>query len=210
MGYFDVNDHISASFLKSIIGKKSYGDKEKAFRIGTLAHAVLFEPDKITEQEKGTPEYYSVCQYGETFMNDPLCINIFKHPEILFEHEHYHKRNGFKVKSKSDGEIKSKSLILEYKTLSVKDETDFLTSVEHFDYDLSAAWYILVTGLDNVLIAAVSKSVKNKLFKLIIQKGDKWHQRGEMKYLAAIRKGLEGGKINERFIYDEHLINHFL
>lgn len=205
--YFGQKSWISNSFLKSVVDSRIPHNIDRIFEFGSLVHAAIFEPYLANTNDV---DYELALQMKDTFYRDKLCGNLMKYKGIRPEHEFYKYKEGLKRRCKADTWIKDLDLIVEFKGLSVTNEKGFISSLDQFDYDMGAAFYLDTTAAKRELIVAVSKKKPDKLFRFMVEKGDATYQKGRQKYLKAIIKGLEDGQIHDTHIYDYDLLNESL
>jgi len=184
--YFEV-PYISASFLKDLKGGYMPPNISEVFYFGSQFHYSILEPEKLDLSYDHLGKIYEM---RDEFFKDELCKAIILHPNFKREHEVYKTFRGIKAKCKFDGLVKELSFGFELKGLSVRTHNTFLSSIDRFDYDLSSAWYMDLSGIDNHLIVGVSK-VNFKLFKFIVKRGDHIYNRGKEKYEQCLRMYLE-------------------
>lgn len=206
--YFS-HQFVSNSELKQISDLENGTEKppnlQEIFDRGTLNHETLLLPhkaeityermlencwgeeDKIVALRK---DYQKAKEMAATVLDDELCQRIITMADFRREHEWYRIRNSFDVEGircKTDGDSRMASVVFEYKGLSVSTRDAFEASVGRFCYDQASAFYYEGTRLDHYLIAAVSKTNTRKMFKLMIDRGDKHHVVGDAKVRKAIR-----------------------
>jgi hypothetical protein len=70
---------------------------------------------------------------------------------------------------------------LDFKTLAVKKYADFIKSIDFFDYDRAAAWYMDIAKINYFWIIGISKPT-GQVFKFAIERGDEVYLRGRAKY----------------------------
>lgn len=205
--YFKESGWISNSYLKQIMGCVFPPNIDRIFEFGHLAHACIFEPAKANTVD---PDFSLACRMRDTFFKDQLCAGLMKYPNIMTEHEFYRSVDGLRRRCKADTSISDFRLIIEFKGLAISNEKSFLEAIDHFDYDMGAAFYIDTTRYDRELIVAVSKKKPDNLYRFMIEKGDRVYQRGRAKYIEAISKGLLCGMIEPRHITDGELLQNLI
>ncbi len=205
--YFLQKEFVSNSFLKSISGKPMPKNIERIFEFGNLVHALIFEPAKADVND---PDYDLAEMMKKTFYTDWLCKNIMQYKSIKHEHEFYRTVGGIKRRCKADAWIREVGLIVEFKGLAVTNEKAFRQSLDTFDYDMGAAWYIDTIGANRELIIAVSKKNPKLLYRYMVQKGDDVYMRGREKYIAALKAGYENGTITKKHIYNKEIFEKLI
>lgn len=161
------------------------------FAFGTLVDAMLTEPDDVIEearyayaftddQIKMAEKMYQYC------MKDPLIVAMLKQAigQYIYLKTMDFSQNGFafkmKCKCKFDLFSKPMKMGLDFKTLSVSSYNQFLTSIDRFDYDRQAAFYMDLSGIDRFWIIGISK-VNANIFKIAIERGDDVYKSGREK-----------------------------
>lgn len=179
--------------------RQQFGDREAAFRFGTLVDALITEPSRV--------DYYR------------FTVDDVQYAEDEFRHA-YEMQRSLRMEARRDAFL-SKVLeladtqrfmvnhaqqfaYLEYpfcldtrckwdwylpdfgfggdlKTTFASSQQEFDEAVDFFDWDRSRAWYMDIARSDRDFIYAISK--KNcKVFKKFISRGDEIYNRGREKY----------------------------
>lgn len=176
-----------------------YGDKQAAFRFGSLVDAIITEPERVN-------------YFQHTVDNVQYTEEEFEHAkEMLRSLRHEARTNTFlkKVLEISDTQccMVNKQQAFEYggfaftldtrckwdwflgkfgfggdlKTTFASTQKEFDEAVDFFDWDRSRAWYMDIAHSDRDFIYAISK--KNCcVFKKFINRDDATYQRGREKY----------------------------
>jgi hypothetical protein len=202
MNYYDRTEVSNSDLteLKQLLYPRTqYGDKEKAFRFGTLFDALITEPDRV-RYDKRTVD-------GELYSGDDWALAEAMKKSLRAEAL----RDGF-LRYVMESAATQKSMInhgqkfgygdFEYtldtrckwdwwlpdlnfggdlKTTAAETQKQFDESVDFFDWDRSRAWYMDISESNQDFIYAVSK--KNcKVFKLVISRDSPIYRRGKEKY----------------------------
>lgn len=200
--YFD-HEYVSASNLKEITHRYVHGETpmeglDEIFDLGSLIHAVLLEPFRVDFTLMTLRDGNRIIQYTEekfkmavamsrTFMKDELCRKFLFMQDFKREHEFYSSNvHGLKARCKMDGYSRFISSILEYKGLGITTDKQLDEAIYRFDYDLSAAWYLDVTRVKNLLIVAPSKKATNLLFKRLVDRDHAIYKSGSVKVAKAV------------------------
>jgi hypothetical protein len=203
MGYFDLQA-VSNSDLKSLKtlynGAHDYlSEMTHALTFGSLVDALLIEAwrvnflEKSLHDEKGQTIFYSdeifnkAVRLAQKAKEDPVISKLIplmagqyifvRTLKFMYEDSEYE----IKAKCKFDGIVKKIKTGLDYKALACATNKAFIESVDYFDYDQQAAWYMDLAKIDYHWIMCLSKST-DKIFKLAIQRGDPIYLRGKKKY----------------------------
>lgn len=186
--------------LKNLLYPRTqYGDKEKAFRFGTLLDAMLTEPDRVRYDRRMVDDtLYS----GEDWelaeaMKAALRREAARDPLIRYALERSDKQR-FMVNKAQEFQYGDFTYTLDtrckwdfwfpalgyggdLKTTFASTEKQFLEAVDFFDWDRSRAWYMDIAGSRQDFIVAVSKK-NQKVFKRLIRRDDDTYRRGREKY----------------------------
>ena len=186
--------------LKNMLHPRTqYGDKEAAFRFGSLVDAIITEPARVN--------WYRLTVDDEQYTEDE-----FRHAEEMnkaLRHEAVRDTFLQKVLEGADTQrfMVNKGQAFEYggfgftldtrckwdwwlsafgfggdlKTTFASSQKEFDEAVDFFDWDRSRAWYMDIAHSDRDFIYGISK--KNcKVFKKFIRRGDETYRRGKEKY----------------------------
>lgn len=186
--------------LKNILHPRmQFGDKEAAFRFGTLVDALITEPTKVDYYRLTVDDVvYSEDEFrhGQELQkalrteakNDAFLAAVlsnadtqrcmvnkaqqFTYCEFPFTLDTRCKWDWWLASAKFGGDLK---------TTSASSQAEFEEAVDFFDWDRSRAWYMDIAGSDKDFIYAISK--KNcRIFKKFITRGDEVYTRGRQKY----------------------------
>ena len=184
--------------LKNILHPRmQFGDKEAAFRFGSLVDAIFTEPARV--------DYYRFTvddeQYSEEeFRHAGEMLKSLRmearHDEFLFRVLGYAETQKFMVNKAQQFTYCGFSFSLDtrckwdwwlgsfggdLKTTFAATQQQFEEAVDFFDWDRSRAWYMDIAGSDKDFIYAISKK-NGKVFKKFIRRGDEVYNRGREKY----------------------------
>lgn len=179
--------------------RPQYGDKEAAFRFGSLVDALITEPERV--------DFYRL-----TVDDIPYSDDEFRHAQEMQRALRMEaRRDAFLAKVLECAETQrcmvNKSQKFKYcdfpfmldtrckwdwwmpmfgfggdlKTTFAASQQQFDEAVDFFDWDRSRAWYMDIAGSDRDFIYAISK--KNcRVFKKFINRDDAIYRRGREKY----------------------------
>lgn len=184
--------------LKNLLHPRpQFGDKEAAFRFGSLVDAIITEPDRVN--------YYQYTVDDVQYTEDE-----FRHAQEMYRSLRREARNDAflaKVLEIADTQrcMVNKQQQFEYggfvftldtrckwdwwlglfggdlKTTFASTRQQFEEAVDFFDWDRSRAWYMDIAHSDRDFIYAINK--KNcRVFKKFITRGDEVYNRGREKY----------------------------
>lgn len=186
--------------LKNLLYPRlQYGDKEKAFRFGSLVDAIITEPDRVNyyqltvdDVQYTEDEFYQARQMREALFHESRHDAFLAKVLELAETQRYmvNKQQPFTygdfpftldTRCKWDWWIPIADFGGDLKTTFASSQKQFDEAVDFFDWDRSRAWYMDIAHSDRDFIYAISK--KNGLvFKKFIDRGDAIYNRGREKY----------------------------
>lgn len=186
--------------LKEILHPRPiFGNREKAFRDGSLVDAVITEPERVNR--------YRLTVDGEQFSEDEFRWALEMQRALraearsdsflayVLENAETQKvsinpamqivYSGFlfdlAARCKWDFWLKFAVFGGDLKTTACASQREFEEAIDFFDWDRSRAWYMDVAHTDRDFIYAISK--KNfKVFRKFINRGDAIYTRGREKY----------------------------
>ncbi len=187
--------------LKNLLYPRTqYGDKEKAFKFGSLIDAMITEPGKVDfyQLKVGDVQYLEEDFRLATEMRKSLLMESRKDRFLstvlkLSDTQKVSIRQGqvfdycgfeftLDTRCKWDWYLNVMHFGGDLKSTAAASQKEFEDAVDFFDWDRSRAWYMDIVGSDRDFIYAISK--KNcKIFKYFIQRGDATYERGKEKYL---------------------------
>lgn len=187
--------------LKNLLYPRTqYGDKEKAFKFGSLIDAMITEPGKVDfyQLKVGDVQYLEEDFRLATEMRKSLLMESRKDRFLstvlkLSDTQKVSIRRGqvfdycgfeftLDTRCKWDWFLNAMGFGGDLKSTAAASQKEFEDAVDFFDWDRSRAWYMDIVGSDRDFIYAISK--KNcKIFKYFIQRGDATYERGKEKYL---------------------------
>lgn len=179
--------------------RTQYGDKEKAFKFGTLVDALITENERVhyskrmvddvtysredfelglamreaLRKEARKDEFLrAVLSYSDT---QKFMVN--KSQRFLYGNFEY----TLDTRCKWDWWLPSFGFGGDLKTTFAESQNQFNEAIDFFDWDRSRAWYMDIAGSQQDFIYAISK--KNlKIFKAFIRRDDDTYKRGKEKY----------------------------
>ncbi|MCM1077788.1 MAG: hypothetical protein NC411_10570 [Bacteroides sp.] len=186
--------------LKELLHPRlQFGNREEAFRFGSLVDAIITEPDRVnyyrftvddtqyTEDEfrHAREMYKSLRMEAE---RDPFLDHILKN--ALTQKCMVNKGQRFDycefpfyldTRCKWDWWLEAAHFGGDLKTTFASSQKEFEDAIDFFDWDRSRAWYMDIADSDRDFIYAVSK--KNcMVFKKFIDRNDTIYRSGREKY----------------------------
>lgn len=186
--------------LKNILHPRvQFGDKEAAFRFGSLVDAIITEPGRAdyirktvddvqyTEGEfRHAQEMYKALRTEAR--RDPFLAKVLETSDTqrcMVNRAQPFTYCGFPfaldTRCKWDWWLPGAGFGGDLKTTFAATQQQFEEAVDFFDWDRSRAWYMDIAHSDNDFIYAISK--KNcRVFKKFIRRDDAVYRRGREKY----------------------------
>ena len=179
--------------------RTQYGDKEKAFKFGTLVDALITENERVHYSKRMVDDVtYSLEDFElglamrealrkearkDEFLravlsnSDTQKFMVNKSQRFLYGNFEY----TLDTRCKWDWWLPSFGFGGDLKTTFAESQNQFNEAIDFFDWDRSRAWYMDIAGSQQDFIYAISK--KNlKIFKAFIRRDDDTYKRGKEKY----------------------------
>ena len=179
--------------------RTQYGDKEKAFKFGTLVDALITENERVHYSKRMVDDVtYSREDFElglamrealrkearkDEFLravlsnSDTQKFMVNKSQRFLYGNFEY----TLDTRCKWDWWLPSFGFGGDLKTTFAESQNQFNEAIDFFDWDRSRAWYMDIEGSQQDFIYAISK--KNlKIFKAFIRRDDDTYKRGKEKY----------------------------
>ena len=179
--------------------RTQYGDKEKAFKFGTLVDALITENERVHYSKRMVDDVtYSREDFElglamrealrkearkDEFLravlsnSDTQKFMVNKSQRFLYGNFEY----TLDTRCKWDWWLPSFGFGGDLKTTFAESQNQFNEAIDFFDWDRSRAWYMDIAGSQQDFIYAISK--KNlKIFKAFIRRDYDTYKRGKEKY----------------------------
>ena len=179
--------------------RTQYGDKEKAFKFGTLVDALITENERVHYSKRMVDDVtYSREDFElglamrealrkearkDEFLravlsnSDTQKFMVNKSQRFLYGNFEY----TLDTRCKWDWWLPSFGFGGDLTTTFAESQNQFNEAIDFFDWDRSRAWYMDIAGSQQDFIYAISK--KNlKIFKAFIRRDDDTYKRGKEKY----------------------------
>lgn len=176
-----------------------YGDREAAFRFGSIVDAIITEPSRvdflrmtIDGEQVDEDEFLHAREMQRALRaesrRDPFLAKVLETADtqrFMVNKAQEFENGGFHftldTRCKWDWWLSAAGFGGDLKTTSAATQAEFLNAVDLFDWDRSRAWYMDIARSDKDFIYAISK--KNcKIFKLFITRDSEIYLRGREKY----------------------------
>ena len=179
--------------------RTQYGDKEKAFKFGTLVDALITENERVHYSKRMVDDVtYSREDFElglamrealrkearkDEFLrailsnSDTQKFMVNKSQRFLYGNFEY----TLDTRCNWDWWLPGFGFGGDLKTTFAESQNQFNEAIDFFDWDRSRAWYMDIAGSQQDFIYAISK--KNlKIFKAFIRRDDDTYKRGKEKY----------------------------
>lgn len=186
--------------LKNLLHpREQYGDKEAAFRFGSLVDAIITEPDRVnyyqftvddvqyTEDEfRHAQEMYRALRREareDAFLARVLEVADTQRCMVNKAQPFEYGGFGFTLdtRCKWDWFLPRHGFGGDLKTTFASTQKEFDEAVDFFDWDRSRAWYMDIAHSDRDFIYGISKR-NCRVFKKFINRDDAIYKRGRGKY----------------------------
>lgn len=186
--------------LKNLIYPRvQYGDKEKAFKFGTLIDAMITENDRVdyfkrtVDEVQYTQEDFELAEAMKKALRmearkDAFLAQVLEKSDtqkfMVNKNQQFEYGNftyNLDTRCKWDWWLPMLGFGGDLKSTFAESQKQFNEAIDFFDWDRSRAWYMDIAGSNQDFIYAISK--KNcKIFKAFIRRGDDTYNRGKEKY----------------------------
>ena len=186
--------------LKNLLYPRTqYGDKEKAFKFGSLIDAMITEPERVRYDKRMVDD---ILYSGEDWelaeamkkslrmeaRHDPFLAQVLAKAEtqrFMVNKNQCFQYGNFKytldTRCKWDWWLPTYGFGGDLKSTFASTQKQFDEAIDFFDWDRSRAWYMDIAGSRQDFIYGISKK-NQKVFKAFIKRGDTIYQKGKEKY----------------------------
>lgn len=195
----EVSNSMLTELKQLLYPQMQFGDKEAAFKFGTLVDAIITEPHRVDfynftvddvqylEDDFRLGEEMRKSLLAES-RKDRFLENVLKYSDtqkVSIRRGQIFDYCGFQfeldTRCKWDWFIAAMNFGGDLKTTASSSQKEFEEAIDFFDWDRSRAFYMDIVNSDRDFIYAISK--KNcKVFKYFITRGDKTYTKGKEKY----------------------------
>ena len=162
--------------LKNLLYPRTqYGDKEKAFKFGSLVDAMLTEQERVRYDKRMVDD---VLYSGEDW---ELALAMIKSLRMEARRDPFLAQ--VLTKAETQRFMVNKKQVFQYGNFEYTLDTQkqFDEAVDFFDWDRSRAWYMDIAGSRQDFIYGISKK-NQKIFKVFIKRDDPIYLKGKEKY----------------------------
>ena len=187
--------------LKDLLHPRpQFGDREAAFRFGSLVDALITEPARVNFYRRTVDDVeYPEWEFRKgLFLRDSLrreaghdkflaqVLELADTQTVMVNKGQVFDYGGFyfllDTRCKWDWFLKYFGFGGDLKTTFASSQQEFEQAIDFFDWDRSRAWYMDIAGSDRDFIYAISKKT-GQVFKKFITRDDEIYRRGKEKYL---------------------------
>lgn len=176
-----------------------FGDREAAFRFGSLVDAIITEPDRVNyyqytvdDVQYTADEFQHAQEMYRTLRREARkdaflakVLEIADTQRCMINKAQPFEYGGFAftldTRCKWDWYLDRFGFGGDLKTTFASSQKEFDEAVDFFDWDRSRAWYMDIAHSDRDFIYGISKK-NGCIFKKFINRGDAIYQRGREKY----------------------------
>ncbi len=206
MNYFEIKrvSNSDLTKLKYHLMGMEYRYSQKAYSFGTVLHEMLLEPDTF----QGVPENVDqklAQRLLKGVLSDKMCkwyLKFSRKEEARFFTD---AETGLPCKTKPDVLYRNHT-ILDFKTTSCRNYTEFVRRCQEYDYDRQAAFYLDSVGGKRFIFVGVQKVKPFGLFHFEATASPGFVEYGRHKYKFLLRKWKEKGLPNA---WDTQLMSSF-
>ena len=186
--------------LKNLLHPRlQYGDREEAFRFGSLVDALVTEPNRVNryrftvdDVQYTEDEFEHATQMLRALRSearrDAFLAKVLETADTqrcMFNKRQQFKYGGFSfsldTRCKWDWFLTPYGFGGDLKTTFASTQKEFDEAVDFFDWDRSRAWYMDIARSDRDFIYGISKK-NGCVFKKFINRDDAIYKRGREKY----------------------------
>ena len=186
--------------LKNLLHPRmQFGDKQAAFRFGTLVDAIITEPARVNyyrftvdDVQYTEEEFYHARQMHAALRSeakrDPFLAKVLELADtqrFMVNKQQRFEYGGFPfhldTRCKWDWFLSDFNFGGDLKTTFASSQKQFEDAVDFFDWDRSRAWYMDIAHSNRDFIYAISKK-NGCVFKKFINRDDEIYKRGRDKY----------------------------
>lgn len=195
----EVSNSDLTSLKELLYPRPAFGDREAAFRFGSIVDAIITEPARV-DFLRMTIDGEPVCE--DEFLHaremqralraearrDPFLAKVLELADtqrFMVNKAQEFENGGFRftldTRCKWDWWLDAARFGGDLKTTAASSQAEFEQCVDFFDWDRSRSWYMDIAGSNRDFIYAISKKNCN-IFKLFINRDDAIYRRGREKY----------------------------
>ncbi|GGG35751.1 PD-(D/E)XK nuclease-like domain-containing protein [Hymenobacter glacieicola] len=156
-----------------------------ALAYGTAFHAATLEPATYARTPDKCP-WEQLEQLARQVRRNRYCRDLLYRGTPELTHTAIHTATGVQVKVRPDLLVRSPAgrrlTLIDFKTTSCRDLSHFLATIEQYDYDRQAAFYLDVLQADRFLIIGVQKKAPHNIWLVELSADAATMEQGRKKY----------------------------
>ncbi|SDY30335.1 PD-(D/E)XK nuclease-like domain-containing protein [Hymenobacter psychrophilus] len=162
-----------------------------ALAYGTAFHAATLEPATYQRTDERGIRWAELEQLARQVRRQRFCRDLLYRGTPELTHTALYLETGLLVKVRPDLLVRSPAgrrlTLLDFKTTSCRDQTQFLAAIEQYDYDRQAAFYLDVLQADRFLIVGVQKKAPHAIWVFELTTAPLLLEQGRKKYRRLLR-----------------------
>ena len=162
-----------------------------ALAYGTAFHAVTLEPATYQRTDEKCP-WSQLEALARRVRRQRYCRDLLYRGTPELTHTATHTETGLLVKVRPDLLVRSPAgrrlTLIDFKTTSCRDEAQFLATIQQYDYDRQAAFYLDALHADRFLIIGVQKKEPHAVWVFDATASPGFIEQGRKKYAALLRR----------------------
>ncbi|WP_019946942.1 PD-(D/E)XK nuclease-like domain-containing protein [Hymenobacter aerophilus] len=167
-----------------------------ALAYGTAFHAATLEPATYQRTPEKCP-WAQLEQLARRVRRQRYCRDLLYRGTPELTHTAVHAETGLLVKVRPDLLVRSPAgrrlTLIDFKTTSCRDEAQFLATIQQYDYDRQAAFYLDALQADRFLIIGVQKKEPHAVWVFDATATAGLIEQGRKKYAALLRHHTTSG-----------------
>ena len=179
------------SMLKTRLLGQLRNPNPAALAYGTAFHAATLEPATYQRTDERGIRWTELEQLARQVRRQRYCRDLLYRGTPELTHTAVHLETGLSVKVRPDLLVRSPAgrrlTLLDFKTTSCRDEAQFLATIEQYDYDRQAAFYLDVLQADRFLIVGVQKKAPHAIWVFDLATAPLLLEQGRRKYRRLLR-----------------------
>ncbi|MCR5888326.1 PD-(D/E)XK nuclease-like domain-containing protein [Hymenobacter sp. J193] len=161
---------------------------------GTAFHAATLEPATYARTADKCP-WEQLEQLARLVRRNRYCRDLLYRGQAELTHTAVHTATSVPVKVRPDLLVRSPAgrrlTLIDFKTTSCRDLSHFLTTIEQYDYDRQAAFYLDALGATRFLIIGVQKKPPHQVWRVELTTIPSLIEQGRKKYTRLLRAHAE-------------------
>jgi hypothetical protein len=186
--------HVSNTDL-SILKNRLLGQPHQlnpvALSYGSHFHTAVLEPPHYARTDERGIKWADLEMLARQVRRQRYCRDLLYRGQAEQSYTATHTATGVGVKLRPDLLVRSRAgrqlTLIDFKTSSSPDLAHFLTTIEKYDYDRQAAFYLDVLGATRFLIIGVQKKAPHDVWRVELTATPGLIEQGRKKYSTLLR-----------------------